>query len=72
MIARVSSMIAKPVQIQQARYRPQPLQLPVRPLVQPFLQIPVSLSCIPALASIMTSICLIQMTVSRKVTVICQ
>ena len=71
MIARASFMIANPVLIRLVRYRPQRRQLPVRPLLQPVLRIPVSSSCTLAtkILPIMTSMSFIQMTVSRKETV---
>ena len=64
MIAHVSFMIAKLIQIRLVRYQPQRHQLPVRPLLQPVLQIPVSWSCTLAPTTIMISTYCIQMTVS--------
>ena len=69
MIVRVSIMIAHPVRIRPVRYRLQRHLLPVRPLLQPVLRIQVSSSCTLEPAMIMTSMCSIQMTVSRKETV---
>ena len=72
MTARVSFTIANLAQIRQARYRPPRHQWPVRPLLQPVLRMPVSWSCTLTLTTIMTSMCSIQTTVSRKIAVRCK
>ena len=66
MIVRVRFMIANPVRIRLVRYRLQRHQEPVLPPLQSHLRIPVYWSCITTIAAFVTSMCLIQMTVSRK------
>ena len=71
MTARVSFTIANPVLIRLVRYRLQRHQLPVRPLLQLVLRIPVSWSCI-IIPEMSSSMCSIQTTVSRKIAVKCK
>ena len=71
MIVRASIMIANPVLIRLVRYRLQRHQLPVRPLLQLVLRIPVFWSYI-IITEMSSSMSSIQMTVSRKIAVKCK